>query len=279
MKFKTKVKKFEKMKKNVKGITLVALVVTIIVLLILAGVAISLTIGSNGIFSRAQTAVIVNENASVYEQLQFVIADYQMGDIENNTSTDILAKLKEDGYVNNDNTVKVNNLMKRSMQTGKGSIEDGDVYVLEQRQRTASSVTLDANTDLDYYLIYYDEDKIETNLGMAFEKKEAKYRLIPDGPSYSEEGKEFYIGNFALLDKNENLVEFGTKDKVVIKQDSMIYFDGDVTKYIILDNMILNTFIIYSEIQNRWDRNEIIEVTVYKDGEPYSWSGYITWKT
>ena len=42
--------------KKENGITLVALVVTIIVLLILAGVAISLTIGNNGLFNRAQNA-------------------------------------------------------------------------------------------------------------------------------------------------------------------------------------------------------------------------------
>ena len=45
-----------KFKNNVKGITLIALVVTIIVLLILAGVAINLTIGDNGIITRAQQA-------------------------------------------------------------------------------------------------------------------------------------------------------------------------------------------------------------------------------
>ena len=151
MKLNAKVKKIEKMKKNTKGITLVALVVTIIVLLILAGVAISLTIGQNGIITRAQMAVVINENASVYEQLQLKVVDYQMRDIENNNSTDILAKLKEDGYVNNDDTVNVNNLMGRSMQTGNGSIADGDVYVLEQRQRTASSATSDTNSSMDYY--------------------------------------------------------------------------------------------------------------------------------
>ena len=58
-----------KLKKQVKGITLIALVVTIIVLLILAGVAISLTIGQNGIFSRAQTAVNTWRNAETNEQL------------------------------------------------------------------------------------------------------------------------------------------------------------------------------------------------------------------
>ena len=59
----------KKVKKQVKGITLIALVVTIIVLLILAGVAISLTIGQNGIFSRAEQAANTWRNAETNEQL------------------------------------------------------------------------------------------------------------------------------------------------------------------------------------------------------------------
>ena len=58
----------KKIKKGIKGITLIALVVTIIVLLILAGVAINLTIGSNGIFTRAQNAVDMYERASRNEE-------------------------------------------------------------------------------------------------------------------------------------------------------------------------------------------------------------------
>ena len=69
-------KALKKAKKEVKGITLVALVVTIIVLLILAGVAINLTVGQNGIFSRAQTAVNTWRNAETNEQLA-------MGELEN----------------------------------------------------------------------------------------------------------------------------------------------------------------------------------------------------
>lgn len=46
----------KKLKKQVKGITLIAFVVTIIGLLILAGVALSLTVGDNGLFRRAQNA-------------------------------------------------------------------------------------------------------------------------------------------------------------------------------------------------------------------------------
>ena len=51
-----------------KGITLITLVVTIIVLLILAGIALNLTIGENGIFSRAQVAASTWRNAEANEQ-------------------------------------------------------------------------------------------------------------------------------------------------------------------------------------------------------------------
>ena len=67
--------KFKKQKKNVKGITLVALVVTIIVMLILAGVALNLTIGENGIFSRANRSRIEYDIAQTREKLDLIFVD------------------------------------------------------------------------------------------------------------------------------------------------------------------------------------------------------------
>ena len=58
-----------KVAKGMQGITLIALVVTIIVLLILAGIALNLTIGENGIFSRAEKAANTWRNAESNEQL------------------------------------------------------------------------------------------------------------------------------------------------------------------------------------------------------------------
>ena len=58
----------KRVKKEVKGITLIALVVTIIVLLILAGVAISLTVGDNGLFRRAENAADTWQMAEQNEQ-------------------------------------------------------------------------------------------------------------------------------------------------------------------------------------------------------------------
>jgi type II secretory pathway pseudopilin PulG len=44
------------MLKQQKGITLITLVITIVILIILAGVAISLTLSDNGLFSQAKKA-------------------------------------------------------------------------------------------------------------------------------------------------------------------------------------------------------------------------------
>ena len=94
---KEKILNIKKIKKQVKGITLIALVVTIIVLLILAGVALNLTIGQNGIFQKAQDAANTWRNAETNEQLALqkgadLIDQYLNGnggnqDDDNTTST------------------------------------------------------------------------------------------------------------------------------------------------------------------------------------------------
>ena len=56
--------------KNQKGITLIALVVTIVVLLILAGTAIAMLQGDNGIITNAQKAQAGNKEAEVVEKIK-----------------------------------------------------------------------------------------------------------------------------------------------------------------------------------------------------------------
>ena len=67
-----------KLKRNQKGITLIALVITIIVLLILAGVAISMLSGENGILTQAQQAKSKTEKASTLEQVRLAAVDALM---------------------------------------------------------------------------------------------------------------------------------------------------------------------------------------------------------
>jgi len=54
--------------KGIKGITLIALVITIVVLIILAGVAISLSLGENGIFKKAKYATEEYANEQAKEE-------------------------------------------------------------------------------------------------------------------------------------------------------------------------------------------------------------------
>lgn len=67
--------------KKTNGITLIALVITIIILIILAGVAINLTIGENGIFKKAQYAKETTEYASALEILNLKIQEANLKNI------------------------------------------------------------------------------------------------------------------------------------------------------------------------------------------------------
>ena len=197
-----------------------------------------------------------------------------MNNVENNTEYELLDLLKQDGYVNEDNTLNVLNLMGKNMQTGKGSLADGDVYVLERRQETASSVMVDSNNNLlNFYLIYYDTNKEDTNLGLAFEnqeKNEKKYRLEAKY-FYQEDGSNHYESPFAFIDTNNNLVEFG--ERAVVIQDEITYYDGNALDYI--SNNILELDKIY--YNTYWDKSKPITLIVYKENEPYTLNGYVYW--
>ena len=70
--------------KNQRGITLISLVITIVVLIILAGVAINMTLGENGIFKKAQEAKRLREIATAKEQIGLEILEAQIEAMENN---------------------------------------------------------------------------------------------------------------------------------------------------------------------------------------------------
>ena len=77
--------------KNQKGITLIALVVTIVVLLILAGTAIAMLQGDNGILTQAQNAKAANTEAEVVEKIKLAY---------NNINTIVVSKTSTDPTYN-----------------------------------------------------------------------------------------------------------------------------------------------------------------------------------
>jgi len=74
--------------KNVKGITLIALVITIVVLIILAGVAISLSIGENGIFNKAKYVTEEYSNAQDYEETEIAKLTNEIDLITENSNSE-----------------------------------------------------------------------------------------------------------------------------------------------------------------------------------------------
>ncbi|MCI9063070.1 MAG: hypothetical protein HFJ17_00440 [Clostridia bacterium] len=88
--------------KNNKGITLIALVITIIVLLILAGVAISMLAGENGILRQAGKSKENTERATIEEKIQLAVLIARLNEnnsIDYKTLNDELDKI---GYKDED---------------------------------------------------------------------------------------------------------------------------------------------------------------------------------
>ena len=85
--------------KEKKGITLIALVITIVVLLILTAIALNLTLGENGIVSRAKSAKIHTRKAQAEEQLNIDITRIRVEKENNISLSDLL-----DDFKKNDNT-------------------------------------------------------------------------------------------------------------------------------------------------------------------------------
>ena len=104
-------------KRGEKGITLVALVITVIILLIIAGVAMSLITGQNGLFARANHAGYeydraAQEEKDKYDELDALLAQYapdadvddENEDGESMTLVAMYQKAVADGCTNADGT-------------------------------------------------------------------------------------------------------------------------------------------------------------------------------
>ena len=129
--------------KNVKGITLIALVITIIVLLILAGVSISLTLGENGILTKAQGAASSHGEAEVKEQIGLAYNAWKVGNLTGDTE-ELKNYLKDElSKVYNEENVSVNE-------------EDGKLVVIIISNGTTHSYKLGLEGDLENYVPWID---------------------------------------------------------------------------------------------------------------------------
>ena len=82
---------------NEKAITLIALVVTIVILLILAGVTITMTLGQNGLFTRAREGRAAYEESEVRDDLSMLITQYRWDKASEKTDKSLGDYLKDNG--------------------------------------------------------------------------------------------------------------------------------------------------------------------------------------
>ena len=82
---------------NEKAITLIALVVTIVILLILAGVTITMTLGQNGLFTRAREGRAAYEESEVRDDLSMLITQYTWDKASEKTNKSLGDYLKDNG--------------------------------------------------------------------------------------------------------------------------------------------------------------------------------------
>ena len=80
-----------------KAITLIALVVTIVILLILAGVTITMTLGQNGLFTRARAGVAAYNESEVRDDLSMLITQYTWDKASEKTDKSLGDYLKDNG--------------------------------------------------------------------------------------------------------------------------------------------------------------------------------------
>ena len=83
-----------------KAITLIALVITVIIMLILAGVALNLTIGDNGIFKKTQETSEISKKANIKEAIELEIVNMELEKLKEGqtlTKEDIAKRLPEIG--------------------------------------------------------------------------------------------------------------------------------------------------------------------------------------
>ena len=80
-----------------RAITLIALVVTIVILLILAGVTITMTLGQNGLFTRAREGAAAYNESEVRDDLSMLITQYTWDKAAEKTDKSLGDYLKDNG--------------------------------------------------------------------------------------------------------------------------------------------------------------------------------------
>ena len=208
-------------KNRQKGITLIALVITILVLIILAGVTINLTIGENGIFSKAKYAKEKYTNEEYLEQEQlnelyaYLAKDNSLPENTKDTEAGTQVKLPSNWY---------------STTAAYVSTEDGKTVTKEVKTASVTAVATGGGETVPVPNgFYYVGGKKDSGVVISSDKRDQnKYAGVADVPAgavYNSDGtvKTYTDEEYEKLSEDEK--------KAVILGDQFIWIPVTAEEY------------------------------------------------
>ncbi len=140
------------MKRNTqKGITLIALIITIIILLILAGIALNLTLGENGIINIAKRAQIETQKANEKEQITLAVANSKMDNVVDKKDEIATAEQLKEKLTSTNSNVEV--------------IDNGDNTITVIYKDTNREYLLDEQRNIEYIGEYISDSGLKIKKG------------------------------------------------------------------------------------------------------------------
>lgn len=198
--------------KSTRGITLISLVITIIILIILAGIAINLSIGENGIFRRVQQAKEKYNETTVKEKLELILSEAR---VEKETNKNYNEELLDNMLENSGMTVNGNNVI---VDNYNFEIDKENLIILQDLGKTQVKVT----KQVEEYLGKNENSKYEANVLLKVESNieiEKVTIIDPDGTKLEIETDKIQLGkNMTIEFDEEYIIEIVTKDGKIYRR-------------------------------------------------------------
>ena len=167
------------MKRNERGVTLIALVVTIVVLLILAGTAIAMLSGDDGIMTNAQRAQAANTEGEIREKYQMAFNAVKT-DVDVNSALDSAYDATQYDDANKDTSTIV-----KLFETAVDEIG----LTRSNLQATGDGITMILDTSTNTIFMQYSDNKFggasaatTSNTADTF-NNETAFNALPNGTS------------------------------------------------------------------------------------------------
>lgn len=194
--------------KEQKAITLIALVITIIIMLILANVSINLTLGENGILTRAKEAKERMEIATIKEQIQMDILAERLGNngkISEDRLKEILEKYGtlsdeeniEDKTLTTDNgnyEIKVSDILNGVIITDGTDKPGGDKDPEEPTNPTPFQVKIELSATTAYANQTIKATVYQEEMDKGIKIDECKWALVKGEQDLGTDDDQLYVG-------------------------------------------------------------------------------------